>query len=444
MSLDSATAATAKPTVMSRSRLRLYGLDEVGRLPQVSRLPKQDLESLRVVGQVFSFRTNNYVVEELIDWDDVPSDPIYRLNFPHREMLDEDEYLLLERTLNGTSDVPLVDVVARIRLAQNPHPDGQLSQNIPMLDGQSVPGVQHKYRETCLVFPSGGQTCHAYCTYCFRWPQFAPELGLRFATDHARTFSRYVEDHKEITDVLFTGGDPLIMSTSKLAAYVRPLLGVTFDHVQSIRLGTKALGFWPYRFTTDPDAGGLLDLFREIRRHGRHLTLMAHFNHIRELSTPAVRQAIELILESGAQIRCQSPVVRHVNDRTEDWISLWNEEVRLGCIPYYMFVPRETGTSRYFKLSLEESFEIFRSAFLSVSGLARTVRGPSMSVQEGKVVVEGIRNIDHRKVFVLSFIQNRRPALCKRPFFAVFDPAATWFDQLKPAFEEDAAFFASG
>lgn len=102
-----------------------------------------------------------------------------------------------------------------------------------------MPGVQHKYAETCLVFPSVGQTCHAFCTYCFRWAQFVGWRDLKFATDRDMTFLRYLREHHEASDVLLTGGDPLVMPTTVLARYIEPLLAPGFEHIRTIRLGTK-------------------------------------------------------------------------------------------------------------------------------------------------------------------------------------------------------------
>ena len=164
---------------------------------------------------------------------------------------------------------PAVEVRAAAREVWrelNPHPGGQTSLNVPFLEGEPLPGLQHKYRETCLVFPSHGQTCHAYCAYCFRWPQFVGEPDLRIATSEATRFGEYLRAHPAVTDVLVTGGDPLIMSASVLAKYVEPLLDPSLEHVQAIRIATKALAYWPYRFTTDRDADELLRLFERIGR----------------------------------------------------------------------------------------------------------------------------------------------------------------------------------
>ena len=164
--------------------------------------------------------------------------------------------------------------------------------NVPFMNGQPLRGIQHKYRETVLFFSSQGQTCHAYCTFCFRWPQFVGSSAARFACRETGELIAYLKQHPEITDVLFTGGDPLIMSARVLAAYVQPLLDADLPQLQRIRFGTKALTYWPYRFITDSDTLELMALFRRILRAGKHLALMAHFNHPREHEPPVVREAI--------------------------------------------------------------------------------------------------------------------------------------------------------
>lgn len=106
-----------------------------------------------------------------------------------------------------------------------------------------------------------------------------------------------------------------------------------------------------------------------------------------------------------------------------------------------MFIERDTGARRYFEVPLVCAWEIYRDAVKQISGIARTARGPSMSADPGKVEVCGVAEIRGEKVFVLRFIQARNPDWVQRPFFARFDPDATWFDQLKPAFGETAFFF---
>ena len=135
------------------------------------------------------------------------------------------------------------------------------------------------------------------------------------------------------------------------------------------------------------------------------------------------------------------PLIQHVNDDPDVWAELWRSQVQLGAVPYYMFVERDTGPKNYFEVPLADAAEIFRTAYKRVSGLARTVRGPSMSATPGKVVVDGVAEVYGQRVFVLKFLQGRDPDWVGRPFFARYDPEATWLDDLSPAFGQKQFFF---
>src|SRR5699024_9327335 len=125
----------------------------------------------------------------------------------------------------------------------NPHPAGQMDLNKPSHEEEDIPGLQHKYPETVLFFPQQGQTCHAYCTYCFRWAQFVGEPDLKMATSDIDALVNYVKAYPEVTSILITGGDAMIMGSSVLRRYIEPL--IQLDQLESIRMGTKALAYWP-------------------------------------------------------------------------------------------------------------------------------------------------------------------------------------------------------
>ena len=423
-------------------KMKFYGLRNLGDIDQLKYLSEKQKFEIEVVAHVLPFRVNNYVVEELIDWDNIPDDPIFQLTFMQKEMLNENQFYRMAEVLSNEKDKNEIKQTAdEIRLELNPHPAGQMTINIPMLGDNPVPGVQHKYRETVLIFPSSGQTCHSYCTFCFRWAQFVGMNDLRLAVQESEIFQDYLQSHKEVTDVLFTGGDPMVMSAKNLAAYIEPLLEPEFDHIQNIRIGTKSVSYWPYKYVTDYEADEVLRIFEKVINSGKHLAIMSHFNHWKELSTEVAREAIRRIRNTGAEIRTQSPLIKHVNDDSEVWATMWKEQVRLGCIPYYFFVERNTGAEEYFSIPLIRAYEIFRDAIQKVSGLNRTVRGPSMSALPGKVAIEGITEIRGEKVFVLTLLQGRNPEWVKKPFFAKYNEHATWLSDLRPAFGKDKFFY---
>src|SRR5258708_19186133 len=138
-------------------------------------------------------------------------------------MLPERDVSLLAGLIARSAPAEHVHAVAhRVRMRLNPHPAGQLLLNIPQLADEPLPGVQHKYRETVLVFPKQGQTCHAYCSYCFRWAQFVDEPDLKMATSTTGRVVAYLRQHTEVSNVLITGGDPIFISADVLPPYVTP------------------------------------------------------------------------------------------------------------------------------------------------------------------------------------------------------------------------------
>ncbi|MBM4093571.1 MAG: lysine 2,3-aminomutase, partial [Planctomycetes bacterium] len=364
-------------TPMNPPRLTFFTLPHLAQLPQLQALPAEIREQMSWVAHVLPFRVNNYVVDELIDWNAIPTDPIFQLTFPQPGMLLPEHYGRLAAVFgdeppeaSATRSGEARAVIDEIRRELNPHPQGQLQHNVPTIDGTPLPGMQHKYRETVLVFPAAGQTCHAYCTFCFRWAQFVGMPDLKLASDESSRYFEYLRRHPEVSDVLFTGGDPMVMRTDALARHLEPLLGPGFEHIRSIRIGTKSLSYWPYRYFGDKDSDELMRLLERVVGAGRHLAFMVHFNHWRELETPAVERAISRLRSVGAVLRTQSPLARHINDHGDVWARMWQRQVQLGCVPYYMFVGRDTGAQHYFKISLVQAVDIYRNAMQQVSGLA--------------------------------------------------------------------------
>lgn len=133
---------------------------------------------------------------------------------------------------------------------------------------------------------------------------------------------------------------------------------------------------------------------------GKHLALMVHDNHWKELEPAIARIAIRKVRETGAR----------------------------PCV----------------EVPLAKTWRIYRDAVKRVSGLARTDRGPSMPSHPGKEEIQGVTKIHGEKVFVLRMIQGRNPDWVQRPFFAKYDENATWLNHLQPALGEDRFFFEEG
>ena len=135
----------------------------------------------------------------------------------------------------------------------------------------------------------------------------------------------------------------MVMTPDMLSSYIEPLIsGPSAPRtLDTIRIGSKSLAWWPYKYTTDPEAKDILALFERVVRSGKQLAFQAHFSHPRELEHPAAQEAVRNIRMTGAQIRGQAPLIRHVNDSPDIWRDMWNSQVRHGIVPYYMSVSLE-------------------------------------------------------------------------------------------------------
>jgi L-lysine 2,3-aminomutase len=396
-------------------------------------IPEEVKQEIDIVSSVIPFKTNNYVTDYLIDWENYDNDPIYTLNFPKKDMLTKDQYGRVSKALKNGSDLDLKRAIYKIRMEMNPHPAQQMT-NVPVLDGEELKGAQHKYRDIILFFPSQGQTCHAHCTFCFRWPQFIKDLDLKFSMSEISKVVEYIRRNEHINEILFTGGDPMVMSPLELSKYIDVLLDAGLKNLENIRFGTKSISYWPFTYLPEfsDEADDMLKLFRRIVERGFHLSIMAHFNHPNELDNAVVQQAIYNIRQTGAEIRTQSPIIKHINNNSDDWAKMWKMQVKLGMIPYYMFIERETGPYNYFSIPLKDVYNIYHDAIKNTGSFAKTVTGPVMSASKGKVQILGIMKnpSDGEKYFAMQYVRHRDYTKTFQPFFMHYDNKATWVDQL--------------
>ena len=418
-----------------------YTRKNIDRLPQWNQLPKSVRQSILLASVVFPFKVNRYVADRLIDWRNATHDPIFRLTFPTASMLTEKARKKLEAAISsGKTRKDLATTVSALHHSMNPHPGGQMELNVPRSGDVELAGAQHKYKDTVLYFPSQGQTCHAYCTYCFRWAQFVGDPKLKIAGTSPEQLEAYLQAHPEVSDVLITGGDPMIMKASALDRILQVISRV--HTVRTIRIGTKVLSYWPYRVLSDPDSESLLNVLRTVSSVGKQLAFMAHVTHPQEI-TAEFRLALKAVQDTGAVVRCQSPIVNHVNASASCWASLWQQLTELGVIPYYMFVERDTGARHYFQLDLLQCWSTFSDAKRRVGGLARSARGPVMSAVAGKIeVLSAERRADEIR-YQLRYVRARNEANVGPIFSAISSGPAYWVTDLQPLTDSDKYYLSA-
>jgi KamA family protein len=359
----------------------------VSKLPQV---PEHERARLAEVERKYVFRATDYYLE-LIDWND-PHDPIKQLVIPRSEELSG------WGRLDASNEASVT--VAR--------------------------GVQHKYADTALLLCN--EVCGAYCRYCFRKRLFMDgndEVSLDVSEGIA-----YIREHEEITNVLLTGGDPLLMAPRKLLSIIEQVRAI--PHVRIIRIGSKMPAFNPYVILDKPE---LVEGLSKLTGPGTRIYLMAHFDHPREL-TPAAVEALDRVMRAGVITVNQCPLIKGVNDSVETLTELYRQLSFIGVPPYYLFQGRPTEGNEPFEVPLARGFRIFEEARQRVSGLAARAR-MCMSHESGKVEILAMDS----SRFYMRYHRAKDPANAGR--FLIFrrDDRAFWLDQLRPfdpeAWEEE-------
>lgn len=354
----------------------------INKLEQVGALSEEERRQLEPVSQKFAFRTNDYY-QSLINWDD-PDDPIRRIVMPDLQELDD----------FGEMDA-----------------SDEMSYTV-------LKGLEHKYADTALLLVNN--VCGAYCRFCFRKRLFTD--GNDEVTNDITDAVAYIRRHTEINNVLLSGGDPLIMSTGKLRQIIKQLREI--DHVRIIRIGTKMTAFDPYRIINDPS---LLEMLSEYSLPDKKIFVMAHFNHPRELTEPAL-EGLQLLQKAGAITVNQTPLIRGVNDKPEVIAELFGRLSYNGVVPYYLFLCRPTLGNEPFVVPVERGLEIFEEARRRLAGIAKQAR-LCMSHRTGKIEVVG--KMENKIVFRYHRAPN--PLDCGRVMTFDSDSTAGWLDDyMKP------------
>ena len=353
----------------------LTDIDKIPNIPEAERAP------LRAVAGKYAFRTTSYYLS-LIDWDD-PDDPIRRIVIPDAAELDD------WGALDASDE----------------------AANTP------ARGLQHKYPHTVLLLCN--EVCGAYCRYCFRKRLFMSDndevsIDVQPGLD-------YIAARPEVTNVLLTGGDPLLMSTGRITRIIEGLRAI--PHVKIIRLGSKMPAFLPSRLADDEQ---LLALFKRYSTMDSRIYLMAHFDHPREL-TPEALRGLQRGLDAGLSIVNQCPVIKGVNDSAEVLAELFRRLAYAGVPPYYLFQGRPTAGNRAFETTIVHSFRVFEEAKRHVSGLGKRAR-LVMSHATGKVEIVGI---DRQHIY-LRYHRAKDPADEGRFIVCHRDDRACWLDDLQP------------
>jgi len=282
-------------------------------------------------------------------------------------------------------------------------------------DNTVVPGLQHKYPQTGLLLVT--DRCASYCRYCFR-KRIVGNDSDEITPDYAKV-ADYINRHPEMTNVLMSGGDPFVLSTHKLHKILDHLLPI--PHVRSLRFGTKTVAFAPKRFE-DPT---LPRLFQRILDAGKTAVIVAHFDHVGEISEESERTIREM-RAAGVQFLNQSVLLANVNDDPDILAETFAKCHEIGVRPYYLFQGRPVKAASHFQVPLRRGIETVRGINQRLSGIQKTFKY-IMSHYTGKIEILDIG--DDNRVY-MRYHQNKHVEKIGKIFSRPYVEGACWLDDL--------------
>lgn len=356
-------------------------ISTVAQLREFIKLTPAEEKQLEEIIQIHPMRISRYYMS-LIDKND-PNDPLRRMIVPSEGEFDQ----------TGSYDT-----------------SGEM-------ENTKLPGLQHKYAETAFILSTN--RCASYCRYCFRKRLVGlptEEILQRFSDAVA-----YIEKHKEINNVLISGGDPFVLPTQVLAEFLEMLTPI--PHLDFIRFGTKVPVTLPDRILED---GELLSLLKNNSHKQRRIYIVTQFNHPREISNKAI-DAVDTLLRHNLIINNQTVLLRGVNDSPEILTELQNKLISIGINPYYVFQCRPVKrVKNRFQVPLAEGYEIVENAKKKLNGHSKRFKYV-MSHRNGKIEIVGIMN----GYIYFKYHQGKNPADIGKFFKRKSIETAGWLDDLE-------------
>jgi lysine 2,3-aminomutase len=429
----------------------LKGFREIVEILQQNSIQIGFLQERELFIKVYRFLATKHVLNS-INWNNFGEDSLFQLVFPQPGMIDAE---IVHGYLQTKSEEEMETLVAGYIKRTNPH-DGKQKLNKPWFkneDGEIefVDGSQHKYPQCQLIFDKTTQHCFAFCTYCFRHAQVRGDQDM-FVQRDINQVHEYLKRHKEVTDVLITGGDAGFVSYERLKEYVTPIIeDPDLLHIKTIRLGSRALSFYPELILTD-SYKKILDLFKNLSANGIQVVWMAHFSTPREILNPGTIAAIRRLKAHGVVIKSQSPIMKHISlftdekgnvdiDRSaQNWIDLGNILAMLSIGFHSIYCARPTGEHHYFTAPLADVNKIFSLVYRSLASINRPSRYITMTSSAGKISILGTAEIKGETLFALKFNEGRNMEWLDKVYLARYDENENTIDKLKP-FESDRHFF---
>ncbi len=421
----------------------LKGFREIFKILKENGIDLGDIKERELFIEVYRFMVTKHVLNT-IDWNNFHEDSVFQLTFPQPKMIDKEvvkEYLAEEDDAIRTKIA--TDYIHRT----NPH-DGKQMLNRPSFyteDGEleSLQGSQHKYPQVFLLFDKTTQSCFSFCTYCFRHAQVRGDEDMFIQTEIKQVHD-YLKQHKEVSDILVTGGDAAYMPADRMRKYLEPLMtDPDLSHIRTVRIASRALTFDP-EIILNKKYEDILSLFRELTDHGMQVLWMGHFSSPKELMNIVTLASVRRLRAHGVNVKSQSPMMNHISlfkdkngkvdvDRSaENWIDLANILTMQGIGFHSMYCARPTGEHHYFTAPLADMNKVFSKIYRSLPSVSRPSRYITMTSSAGKTSLMGTVEVNGRKAFALKFNEARNMEWLDKVYLAEYDEEENTIEKLKP------------
>ncbi|QJC35663.1 KamA family radical SAM protein [Enterobacteriaceae endosymbiont of Donacia sparganii] len=224
--------------------------------------------------------------------------------------------------------------------------------NNPLNEKFIIPGMIHKYKNRILILITG--ICAVHCRYCFR--KNTKQINS-IKMCHWNQIINYIKKNSEINEIIFSGGDPLILNDKKIDFFINDIK--TISHLKVLRIHTRIVSILPERIT--------INLLKIFSKCNFHIVIVTHINHYNEISEELFNK-ISLLRKIGLTILNQSVLLKNINDHDKILIKLSNTLFSIGIIPYYLHLLDKVQGSKHFHVSENKAKKIMKKISSSLSG----------------------------------------------------------------------------
>lgn len=258
----------------------------------------------------------------------------------------------VERMRSGDPHDPLLRQVLPLASEHQSAP-GFVEDPLEESDSNPVPGMIHKYRNRVLLIAAGG--CAVNCRYCFR-RHFDYSANNPSRQQWQQAFD-YIAQHPDIDEVIFSGGDPLLLSDRYLGSMIEQIADI--PHLKRLRLHSRLPIVLPARITE-----GLCEQLSKTRLQA---LLVVHANHSHELNSET-EQALQQLRSAGVVLLNQTVLLKGVNDCPQQLKALSEALFTQGVMPYYLNLLDKVSGTHHFYLPHAQALAIYRQLMASTSG----------------------------------------------------------------------------